>query len=273
MDKNDLVWDFLGPMIRLGIAQTNNSYDFEDNLKSICRAIEVHSKAAVDLVLFPECATVGYNLNLLQIDQTKITVAVKQVQELAKRFNILVALPTPWPSGDGKFYNSLLVINGRGKIVFQLNKVGFQKGEDKLFVPGDINQPRVFQHKGHRVGFLICIETTNDAWSFLRPRDDCDVILWPGFYATKPEQTWATSDSQDDTKVKTNIGAWGCPLIQVTCASSPEAQYWPDKVFGGSLILDRHAQDIFVAKHGTEDMVAIDLSGKEIIKTEYLLPN
>lgn len=29
-------------MIRLGIAQTNNCYDFDENLKSICGAIEVH---------------------------------------------------------------------------------------------------------------------------------------------------------------------------------------------------------------------------------------
>lgn len=258
-------------MLRIGIAQTNNSYNLEENLFSITRAIEIHANNSVDLVLFPECATTGYNRGLLQIDETKVNLAITRVRELARELGLSIALPSPWPRGDGKFYNSLLIIDSFGEIIHRFDKVGFQRGEEKLFVPGNPEQTRVFTHKGHRVGVLICIETANDSWSFLRPEDNCDVILWPGFYATKPEQTWANSDSPDDHQVKANLSAWNSSLIQATCASSPESQYWPDKVFGGSLVLNRLGQDVFVAKLGGEDMVAINISGKEIIKTESLL--
>ena len=256
-------------MLRIGIAQTANHYEYDLNQQAIVRALEVHAKNAVDLVLFPECATTGYNRGLLTIDEPKLRAMIETIQAQARRLKIAVAVPTPWPRGDGKFFNSLMLISESGEIIQRLDKVGFQRGEDRLFVPGEPCS-RAFNFKGTRVGVLICIEASNGAWSFLKPEDQCDVILWPGFYGNKPGQRWEHYESPDDLKIKANIGSWKSAMVQVTCASSPESQHWPDRVFGGSVVLDRMGKCVFTAKQSAEDMIAIDFKGGELLSARSI---
>src|SRR4051812_9829186 len=136
-------------MFRLGLAQIKNTFSYQTNLSSILASLELHSKHGVDLVSFPECATTGYNTRLLQVDIEGIQSIVSQTQDAAKHLGLCVALPTPWPRNDGKLLNSVLIINNEGDITHQFNKIGFQKGEDRIFVPGEPHK-RYFDLKSFR---------------------------------------------------------------------------------------------------------------------------
>jgi len=243
--------------LRLGIAQTNNSYDYNTNLSSILGAIDTHAKAGTDLVLFPECAVTGFNRGLLEINGDRVLDSVQAIQQRAKDAGLWLALPTPW-ARDGGFTNAVLVIDDQGALRHVFHKIGFQKGEDRLFLPG-MPHHRTFEIKEHRVGVVICIESSHGAWDYLDRTDRPDVILWPGFYATQPGLTWSDSTSQDDLNVKANIDQWQVPVIQATCSSSPEAEHWPDKRFGGSLVLDSRGVAVFQARLSAEDCVSIEM--------------
>ncbi len=256
-------------MLRLGIAQTNNHYDYILNRQAISRAMEIHSKHSVDLVLFAEAVTTGYNCGLFTIDESKLNDTIQVVIDLAKKLKIAVALPTPWPTGNGKFFNSLLLIDEAGKILHRFDKVGFQKGEEKIFTPGELKS-RCFSYKGYQIGVLICIEAECGAWDFLKPSSACDLILWPGFYGMHPGETWETANAAEYLKVKLNLKEWKSALIQATCSSSPESQHWPDKNFGGSAVVDRHGKNVFNAKSGAEDMVVIDFKNNEILEAKSI---
>lgn len=257
-------------MFRLGIAQTDNHYDYNLNLQSICRAMKIHSKHSVDLVLFPECVTTGYNLGLRAINESKLNKTVDTVTKLCKKLNLAVALPTPWPTGDGKFFNSLLIINEIGEIIHRFDKIGFQQGEEKLFVPGK-NQSRSFLYKGYEIGVLICIEAENGAWDFLKQTTKHNMILWPGFYGMPHGTTWETADSEEYLKIKQNLKKWKTALIQTTCSSSPEFQHWPDKSFGGSAVLNSNGKNVFNAQRNSEDMLVIDFKFGEILNASSIL--
>lgn len=256
-------------MYRVGIAQTHNTYDYRQNLESICRAIEVHSKAKSDIILFPECVTTGYNRGLLSINEPQLMESIYIVMAKALKYQIAIALPTPWPRGDGKFFNSLLFISEAGKAIKRIDKACFQNGEEKLFVPGE-RQDRVFIHNEYRVGTLVCIETAKGPWDLLKRENACDLILWPGFYATTRGEDWESASAPDDLLVKANIKEWKCPLVQVTCASSPESAHWPDKEFGGSLVIDARGQSVFCAKSNQEHMAVATFERKELLGVETI---
>jgi predicted amidohydrolase len=250
-------------MLRIGIAQIHNHFLYERNLECIRRALETHSKNSTELVLFPECATTGYNTGMIKIDEAGVRASVEAIQGFAREYKIAVALPTPWPSDEGKFFNSLLLIDDEGKISHQFNKVGLQRGEEKLFTRGTPHS-RSFEFKGHKIGIIICIESMDDAWTYLNQSDEADVVLWPGFYAPTPAITWSDFAGFEGRKLRENVEAWGVPVLQATCASSPEAHHWPDQQFGRSPVLNGQAREVYSAKIAAEDMVQVDLVGREI---------
>jgi len=199
----------------------------------------------------------------MNADKSKILAAVFKIQNFARDCKINVALPTPWANEKGVFFNSVLFISDRGEVVRSLHKIGLQKGEERLFVPSDSHK-RVFEVKGHKIGVIICIETSHEPWAYLKKEENADLIFWPGFYAVTEEEAgldWSASKSGSDQKVRDNlINHWKVPLIHVNCSSSPEAQYWPGKLFGGSSARDHNGETIFLAKHGQEELAVLEFN-------------
>ena len=184
---------------------------------------------------------------------------------LAKKYSVFIALPTPWPSPGGGYTNSVLIINSKGEIDQQFDKIGFQNGEDKLFVAGTPHS-RTFEFKGHKLAVIICFEMEKDPTIYLNPNDSYDFIFWPGFYASENGETWDCPNTEADFKTKNNLEQLTTPTVRLTCASSPEASHWPTKKFGGSLVLDRNSANVFTAQSEQEELITIELLGKEIIK-------
>ncbi len=256
-------------MLRVGIAQISNYFEYEANLRSILRALETHAKSGVDVVLFPECVVTGFNTKMLNIDKEGVLASVRAVQSAARIYGLTIALPTPWPREDGKFLNSVLIIDENGEIAHSFYKIGFQRGEDRAFVRGEPHG-RSFEIKGYRIGVLICIEASHEPWSYLKKDDRADLILWPGFYGVTPGETWSDSRKDDDVKIRDNLNEWKVPLIQTTCASSEEAHLWPEKQFGGSLVINSTGHELFSARPLLEDMVLIEFENSQIQKVRSL---
>lgn len=244
-------------MLKIGIAQIDNYFEVDKNLTAIQRALRALAERGADLVLFPECAVSGYNTSLLKPDMIKIADAVKDIQRLAEELKIYVALPTPWPTSNEGIYNSVLIISDEGKFVQTLHKIGLQRGEEKMFKAA-MPHKRVFEVKGVKVGVIICVETSLEPWAYLQKSDGAELIFWPGFYAANADELnveMKNSKSTSDQKVMDNlINHWQVPLILVNGSSSPEAHYWPGKVFGGSSVFNRNGERVFLAKRAEEDL-------------------
>jgi predicted amidohydrolase len=243
-------------MLKIGIAQTSNHFDYEANFSSIETQLRALAKQGADLALLPECATTGYNSRMLKVDEEKLRAVTEKVRTLASELSLSVVLPTPFLA-EGKIFNSVLVVSDRGEILHRFDKRGLQKGEEKMFAAGEL-QSRSFDFRGYRLGVLICVETTHGPWEYVKPEDGLDAILWPGFYAPREDG----SVSAADESVSGNLREWGVPLILANTADSPEREYWPGRKFGASGVRAVGGEEIFKAKRDEADSFVVIL-GKD----------
>lgn len=253
-------------MLKIGVAQSTNRFALQENLDAILRAIKKLSEAGADLILFPECALTGYHTGLLELDHAPAARALRRAQKSAARHSVALLLPVPLAGPTLEHHlNCALLIGADGKIQRKFTKRGLMRGEKRIFTPEpatELPDDRVIEIKGYRLGLLICIEAAHDPWAYLdREGTPMDAILWPGFWAWPKAFDWDAPFLQEehDEKTRANCRQWKTPLIQATFGDNPQAQMWPDKIFGGSLVIDSAGKCIHCAPLGREATFIVEL--------------
>lgn len=128
------------------------------NLAKIEKGIKEASMAQADLIAFHECALCGYppmETLMSSINPDDILQAITHVQELAKKYNIHVALGTIRFENKNA-YNSIILINDQGHILGSYDKKALWGWDCDHFKPG--NHLGIFDIKGYRVAFRICFD-------------------------------------------------------------------------------------------------------------------
>jgi len=112
-------------MLKIGLAQTRQTSDFDINAETIFRFLDLAAQSGVQIVCFPETQTVGYRADITAADAP---VPVEKLDELHKviadscgRLGIACVLGTEVPQESdphgAKPYNSTIVISEKGTIL------------------------------------------------------------------------------------------------------------------------------------------------------------
>ncbi len=181
------------PILKVGLAQSRQSPDFDTNAATIFRFIEEAGKAGVQILCFPETQTVGYRVDITPTDAPVEPERLEALhQQVAKRCGELkmaciLGTETPLESNPlkGKPYNSALTISPEGKILgvhhktklTPLDAVAYSKGEGF----------DVYELFGVKVGVVICYE----AFRFASSTRACvakgaQVVFHPQNNTTRP---------------------------------------------------------------------------------------
>jgi len=141
--------------LRVSAVQMKFTTDRDTNLAHIEAALAdaVHDKA--DAVLFPECATTGYNRDFTQLSSSEIRTALKRVGALAAKFKVNVLLGSP-VFRRRCWQNCLVVFNRRGRVVHCYPKCQLTERERQFFTPGD--SVALFKLDGVPCTAIICHE-------------------------------------------------------------------------------------------------------------------
>lgn len=126
----------------------------EENLTR-CRAfLREAAREGADLVLLPECALSGYDIDYIGgLPRTDLEAAVDEVKTEAAKAGATVVLGTPTFDLRGR-RNSALVIDPEGRAVALYHKVQLVGREPEVFLPGD--RIGYFEREGWAGGLLIC---------------------------------------------------------------------------------------------------------------------
>lgn len=125
------------------------------NVERIIELIFSAARDGADVVLFPECAVTGYRREFEGLQPGPVEAACAAVGRAARqaRCHVLVGSPS---FRNGKWLNSLLVFDRRGRKVFQYSKIHLTQRDARFFTPG--NSLALFRLEGVPATAIICHE-------------------------------------------------------------------------------------------------------------------
>ena len=140
---------------RIAAVQMKFAASIEENLAKIGAAIELAVRDRADAVLFPECATTGYNCDFSKFSQSEVQGEIERVGTLAAKFKVNVLLGSP-VFRRGCWQNCLVVFDRRGRVVHCYAKCQLTERDNRFFKPGD--SVALFKLDGVLCTAIICHE-------------------------------------------------------------------------------------------------------------------
>jgi NAD+ synthase (glutamine-hydrolysing) len=169
--------------VKIALLQINPTVgDLQGNSRLIIEAVEKAGRQGADLSVTPELALVGYLPRDLLLSEGFVRHSWDAVtvlaRELARLPPVLVGLPEPNPSDEGRpLYNTAVLIrNGRVEQRFRKALLPTYDvfDEDRYFEP--FRGPQVLELCGRRLGISICEDVWNDRDFWKRRRYHHDPI-------------------------------------------------------------------------------------------------
>jgi predicted amidohydrolase len=141
--------------LRIAAAQLKSRRTLAENVDVIRRLIARAARSRSDIVLFPECALTGYNVDFNRIPAHAIEDGVKMVAGAARRnaINVIIGAPT---FARRKRFNSLLAFDRHGRERFRYHKIHLTARDALFFSPG--NSVALFRLEGVSCTAILCHE-------------------------------------------------------------------------------------------------------------------
>jgi predicted amidohydrolase len=155
--NDDAVFD--APMkrdkIRIAAVQMKFRPGIGQNVEQIVKRIHSVARAGADAILFPECAVTGYRRDFKGLTPGPVNQGCAEVARAALEAccNVLVGSPR---FRNGRWYNSLLVFDRRGRTIFEYSKIHLAAWDNGFFKPG--NSLAFFRIDGVPATAIICHE-------------------------------------------------------------------------------------------------------------------
>jgi predicted amidohydrolase len=144
-----------GKILQIAAAQLKFRPSLPANVELIRRFIAEAARTGSDVVLFPECALTGYNVDFRQFTRDEVANGLEAVADAARahRCNVLIGSPT---FARGHRFNSLLVFDRQGREKFRYHKIHLTPHDAEFFTPG--NSIAFFHIDGVPCTAIICHE-------------------------------------------------------------------------------------------------------------------
>lgn len=143
------------PTLRIAAVQMKFRPTIAANVAHLVSCLRAAARNGVDAVLYPECATTGYRHDFTGLRPEPVAEACAEVARAARAAGVAVLLGTATHRA-GRWYNSLVVYDRRGREVFCYSKIQLTPGDARFFTPG--NKLALFRAGGVPATAIICHE-------------------------------------------------------------------------------------------------------------------
>jgi predicted amidohydrolase len=142
-------------VLQIAAAQVKFRRTLSENVELIRQFVAKAAHANCDAVLFPECALTGYNVDFHGLKRGEIENGLKAIADAARahRCHVLTGSPT---FARGRWFNSLLIFDRRGRERFRYHKNHLTPRDAEFFTPG--NSVALFRIDGVLCTAIICHE-------------------------------------------------------------------------------------------------------------------
>ena len=151
--------------MKISVGQFSPSGVLAENLQVVRRIVARAKDSGAELVLFPE--ETMFTVRKIEGDlaaavDREWSTFVQQVSLLAAEFGVAIVAGGYEPSGEPQPYNTLVVVDGTGRILGTYRKIhlydAFSYQESTRIKAGDVSAVPVFEIGGLNVGIMTCYD-------------------------------------------------------------------------------------------------------------------
>jgi predicted amidohydrolase len=210
--------------------------DREGNFRRIEFALADAKTQGAQIAAFPESAILGWeNPVAHRLAEPIPGPDSRRIQELAKKFDLMIAIGLDEKDGD-RLYDSAILVDHTGKILWKHRKINVLP---ELMTPpysqGKAEDIAVVETEFGRIAFLICADTFSDVHfdriKALKP----DFMIVPYGWAAKPEE-WPEHAKELEKIVSLRARELGCEVVGTDLVGVMSAGPWKGYTYGGASV-------------------------------------
>jgi len=210
--------------------------DREGNFRRIEYALADAKAQGAQIATFPESAILGWeNPEAHRLAQPIPGADSRRIQDLAKKFDLMIAIGLDEKDGD-RLYDSAILVDRTGKLLWKHRKINvlpelmsppYAQGK-----PDDIN---VIETEFGRIAFLICADTFSDAHFERIKQLKPDFMIVPYGWAAKPQE-WPEHAKELEKIVTKRAKELGCDVLGTDLVGVMSAGPWKGYTYGGASV-------------------------------------
>lgn len=216
-----------------------------------------------DVVLLPEMWTTSYVLEELDdISDQLLEPTSTFLGGLAKKHDINIVGGSVANKVDGKIYNTSLVFNRKGELVYEYSKIHLVPMlNEPLYLEGGKNKVEIFELDGVKMGLIICYDLRFPELSRKLALDGAQVLFVPAEWPKPRTNHWVTLltaraiENQMYVVASNNVG------------SLDEVVYT-----GSSLIVDPWGEIIAKGSEEKEETLTAEINGERVEEVRNEVP-
>ena len=221
--------------ISIGICQLKQGYDFEKNISKALSMIDEAAARGADVVVLPEMFLSPYEPASLRSSSVYVPGAIDRFKDISARLGVyVVAGSMPIDGDESRRFNSALVFDRDGQVVFRHNKIhlfdctppgGPRVKESDFIVPGDTCGS--FDTPWGKASVIVCYDIRFTPIAQLLADQDIRLLFVPAAFSL------ATGPAHWEMLVRLRSVEIQGFVVGVQPAYNPELKYVP---YGHSMI-------------------------------------
>jgi omega-amidase len=257
--------------ISIGICQLKQGYDFEENIAKALSMIEEAATRGAHIVVLPEMFLTPYEPASIRSSAAYVQGALNVLKEVSARLGVyIVAGSMPMDGDDNRSFNSALVFDRDGQVVFRHNKIhlfdctppgGPRVKESEVIMPGDTCG--TFDTPWGKASVIVCYDIRFTPLAQLLADQDIRLLFVPAAFSL------STGPAHWEMLVRLRSVEIQGFVVGVQPAYNPELKYVP---YGHSIIASPWGDVICDA--GSDEaieVVTLDLNEVKRIRQSFPL--
>lgn len=236
----------------------------QENRKKVKNWVEGLMKSDnPDTVVLPELWTTSYVLDQLDDLADEACEPTKSfISDLAKKHEINIIGGSIANKVDGKIYNTSLVFNRKGELVYEYSKIHLVPMLDEpLYISGGRDKVKTFELDGVRMGLIICYDLRFPELTRKLALEGAQVVFVPAEWPTPRKVHWTSLqiaraiENQMYVISANNIGSPG------------DVDY-----AGNSMIIDPWGEVLAQGSDNQEETISGSLNAKRVLQVRKEVP-
>jgi agmatine deiminase len=264
-------------LIKIGLVQSKVSNDLEANLKKTLKMVEGLAKKGAEIICLQELYKTPYfprerDINIEKYTETIPGGSTEAFKNISKKYGCSIILPIYEKTKQGKYFNTVIVLNEKGEIGKSYRKIHIPHDpsfyEKDYFAEGD-NGYVLYKHKDVSYSVLICFDQWFPEAARMTKLSGAEIVFYPTAIGNIVGNKPIDGDWYDawETIMRGHSIANSLPVVAVNrVGKEGNLNFW-----GQSFVTDAFGKVLKRASSKEEEasIVTLDLSMNDIISEDW----